>query len=147
MLAIDAVLGAKTSTLQRLAHGMVEDVQILDRLRDIVPGAKLERLNGVAEVAGARDDQHREVREIAGQFRQHFQTVHPRHPQIAEHGVRPRIFAHLDAAAAIACRRRVVPAAAQVTRQHLANRAVVIDDENVRHDWPPLAPTTAVVSM
>ena len=73
-----------------LAHRLVDDradLLLLERLLDVVEGAGLDRLDGVADraVGGHHDDRHVRVGPHRGA--QHLHAVEPRHPQVGDHDV------------------------------------------------------------
>ena len=85
--AADGGARATQSAGQHRAHFLTAD-----GFREMIEGAELHRLDGVGAVGVSGQDDDREiapVRVVSPQPAQGFQAVHPAHPQVQEHGVRP----------------------------------------------------------
>jgi hypothetical protein len=93
--------------------------------------------------AGNRENLHR--RRLAPDLRDCFQAVEMRHHEIADHQVRPVPAKHRKAMLAVLGHRHLVAAGDEDFRHHVAERRLVVDDQDF-HMLPPVPAEVASAS-
>ncbi len=132
MLAVLAVFPPQPGALQGVRDGVLQHRHVLDRLGDVVPGAELERLNGVAHAAQTGHHQDRQLRVVAGHGGQHMQAVHARQTQIAQHQIGSLATDEVDAGLAVERLENLEAAVLQKGGQHFEDQLLVVDHQDAR---------------
>ena len=110
----------------------------VDRLGDVVVGAKAERLDDRVAVllAGNHDDRQVGRRGALPQAPQHLEAAHGRHLDVEQDQVEGALCDRLDRGGTVPDGDRVVPVPPQTAREDLAAHFLVVNDEHLRlrHD-------------
>src|SRR5439155_746316 len=105
-----------------------------ERLRQIVEGATPDRLHGVVDRAMGGHDEHRQAALLRVERLHELHPVHRSHAQIDEREIESLRSGGLQRAARLTHRGDVEAHRSQAHRQHLEDRRVVVDNENLpRH--------------
>ena len=81
-VALVGGVAARTCSRTRVQGGL--EAHVIDRLEQVVDGARLEGLDGVLVVGG---DEHQHRQGFLRQVRQHLEAGHARHLDVEEHQV------------------------------------------------------------
>ena len=135
-------LAAQEALLEHLLHEVLQLVQV-ERLDEVVVGARLERLHRGLDhrVAGHHDDFERRV--VPLHLVEHLKAVHLGHPDVDQRGVEDLMADQVDRFAAARHQGDVVAPRAQRIAQELPNVGVIVDDQNswaIHRRLPPCPP-------
>ena len=116
------------------------DLHLLDleRLRHVVEGADLHRLDGRLDRAerGHQDDRRRRVQRPRGA--QHVEAVGAAHVDVADDDVEAALVQPLERGVAVGGLVDVVARVGERAREPAAQRVVIVGDENAAHGRTPL---------
>ena len=106
------------------------EVLPVERLGDVVEGAARQAALGQRHVAGAADDDHRQLGPPQLHLLQHLDAAEPRHPEIQQHDVGPLVLGQHQAIAPVVGAYDHVAGVPEVVDDHLDDVGVVVDDQD-----------------
>jgi hypothetical protein len=130
---VDDLGGRAGRSPQHRPHPQLELAQA-ERLGHVVVGAVLQALDPLVLLPARRDHDHRQVAAHRPEAPAHLQTAHSREHEVEQHEVRRALHEAVDRPVARRDRVDVVARPGQVGRDGLADRRVVLDEQDAHHE-------------
>ena len=123
-----------------------DELARIERLGEIVVRSEFEPGDAVVVIAARGQHQHGNVG-AAAQARKNFKTVQPWHHHVEDDEIERFCFDARERLAAVLCVMEGETLGVEILAEHLHERAVVVDDQNLRHGFtdrmPPSPPSVA----
>ena len=131
-----AILDAKVLQLDR-ARDHAANMLCRERLGNVIVCAMTHRLDRIGNRRVRRHHDHRQRRVEPLQFAEKTEAVHSRHPHVAQHQIRGRFGKQLERLLGAVRFGYAMPAGVEGRRDHAADVAIVVDDQDVSQSLPP----------